>query len=684
MVHHRVIRFSLLLLVAPSVAMSFINSAHAAKNYCPAPKTQVSEPTIRVSANQAFAHPDGYARLDGNVQVIQGDNKLRANQVDYNYKKRKLNARDQVLYTNCNVDDPSWFITADRVSIDKNRAVAKDAWLVVAGVPLLYLPRYHITLDKTRETGFLTPGLNSGSEVGLDIKTPFYLNLAPNQDLTLTPHWLTRRGLQLNNDYRYLTGFGQGTIHADWLSDRKYVSDRYAYTLHHDTTSQDLKVDMLYQRVSDIDYTSDFRGPLKFIDENYLHSYAQIEKVWNGWHINSHIETIQASDNNANFLTRPVEKRPEISLSKRLFTGYNSGEINLHTSWTQFDFRAPETISDKVGGQRFDNFLQWQLPLRRPGFYLTPTAQIRYTGYDLKLDTASKVRQYPNKISRTIPSFSFKSGLIFEKQSTDGHYKKILEPQIYYLNVPYRTQSSIPLFDTTQPEFRFNQLFDDNRFEGVDRIGDADQLSFALTHKILHSKSGKEIIRASLGQIFYFRNNKVALNTATATPQRSKSDIAAELSFSLNEKVKFYNTISWNNDTDHTQQTINRLSLNAGNNRLINLFHHYRRDEYKQLGINFSLPVANQWKLFGGYSYDTRSNRDLLTVAGLEYQSCCWSLRLLGQRFLKDIDGDGSLATGQLNYDRTIGIELNFRGLGSLETSVDNILENRITGYNYR
>ena len=646
-------------------------------DYCPIPDE--IDDSLKITADQLSGSLSGHAKLEGEVQFEQGDNHLRANQISYDANTNTARAKGNVQYTSCNVVSPAWFINANQLILSEDQAVAKNAWFVFGDIPIAYFPRYRMALNNQRKSGFLTPEINDSSTSGFELGTPFYFNLAPNYDATFAPRWLSDRGTQFNGEYRYLSLLGEGSFRADWLDDRKHPDNRYSHSFKHLKAGKRSRLKIHHQRVSDTAYRDDFGGPLQSYQDNYLRSYVQLDTTWQGWQLSllgEGLQTAEESIGNA-ARARPYERRPSLTLARRFFTD-KSNQWDFQTHLTEFDYRGDDE-ADETSGSRFDNILKWQRPYRRPGFHFTPAASIRYTRYSLDLKTPTHFRNHPDDtITRTIPSVSLRTGLVFEKNKSG--YQRTLEPELYYLKVPYRNQSDIPIYDTSEPEFRFNELFLDNRFRGTDRIADAEQISVALTHRILHSNSGKELLRASLGQIFYFRNQRVALNNEAPT-NNSKSDIIAEFMFNLNDKLTFNNTLAWDTDIDRVNRTVNRISLNASNNRIINLFHRYQRFNYRQVGMSFRMPLTNKWTVLGGWSRDIIRNQDLLTLAGLEYQSCCWKIGLLGQRFLKNLEGDGTLANGDTDYDTSFGIELSFRNISTLGTGTAEILEKRIYGY---
>lgn len=646
-----------------------------AENYCPSPQADDAREIWAISADQLIGKSSGNVELQGQVQFEKADNYLRADRIFYSADTKTVHAAGAVQYSRCSRADPDWFINAEQLTLSTDQVVVKNAWFVLGNMPVFYLPRYSMTLNNQRKSGFLIPGINADSSRGLALDTPFYFNLAPHYDAMLKPRWLTRRGLQLDGEYRYLLPLGQGRLRGDWLSDRRHPDDRYSYSFEHDKEGRKARLQLRYQRVSDRSYIDDLGGSLQSYYNSYLRSYVQLTYAWKGWIMNFLGETLQDADERMDADSRPYERRPSFTLQRRFFTK-SGNEWNLQTHLTELDYRGSE--ADKVGSLRYDNLLQWQLPLYRPWFHITPAASIRYTYYDLESANTMTRNRYPDSISRTIPGISLHSGLVFEKNR--GDYKHMLEPEIYYLKVPYKDQANIPVYDTAEPAFRFSDLFRDNRFRGTDRIADADQLSVALTRRILDGKSGKEILRASLGQIFYFRSNRVILGE-TNSAEGSKSDIATELMMNLNERLVFNNAFTWNTDIDRTSRILNRLSMNDGKNRAINLFHRYQRGEYRQIGFNLNLPLSQRWQIFGGWNRDIMNHRNLLITAGFDYRACCWKLRLFGERFLQDLDGDGTLTNGSGDYDTSIGVSFSFSGFGAGQDNVQDIMAAKVSGY---
>ena len=643
---------------------------------------------IKASAQRFSARAGTGGRLSGEVQIEQRGNRIRAERIDYDSKSGRFQARGNVRYTNCETKNPLWFLSADRFTMDHERGVgtARDAWLVVANTPLLYLPRYRVSLEGKRKSGFLSPDVGDNSETGATLTFPFYFNLAPNHDAVLEPRLLSRRGLQFASNYRYLYRFHEGLVEGDWLDDDDYEDDnRYSYTLNHQTKAgEKLRVKAKLQRVSDEDYIEDLSGSFDLIGENYLNSAILADYVWRGWHLNLTAENFQRSDKDARTEDNNLfERQPSVSLTKNLYSRKHNLDLLLHGEWANFNRKRPnqsgaaEAFAD-AEGKRFDSEIIMRQRYRRPGFHFTPSAGLHHTDYDLD-DRADE--------SRTLPWFSLRTGLVFEKEVHRKRYRHTFEPELFYLNVPRRNQDDLPVFDTGRSEFRFSQLFEENRYNGPDRVGDADQLTLALSSRLIHSRSGKEALRLSVGHTSYFRNRRVRLpgeDEDADVDRYDYSDLAAEFALNLNEKIKFISSLVWDTENERPARHATRLKLDAGGNKIVSLSHHYLRGDqgFSQSELGFHLPLGARWNWFGGWWYDLRAGEDVGVMAGLRYDACCWSLRLAGQRLLQDVDGGASIATGSLDYNTMIGIEFSLHGLTKLGTNTDSrLLEKWIPGY---
>lgn len=652
----------------------------ATADLCPRQNTPEAN-AIQASARYFSGNADGVTRLSGEVQVEQGDNRIRAERIDYDTKTGRIEASGNVHYTNCKGSDPFWFLVADRLTFNKQQSsgTVKDAWLVINNRPLVYLPRYRLLSERERKSGFLSPDVSSSSNNGIELGLPYYFNLAPNHDATLEPRVLGKRGLQLESQYRYLYRFHEGTLEGSWLDDHDSPrNNRYRYSINHLSKAGDrFRVQLQVQRVSDENYIEDLGGSFDLSSRNHLASKMLADYVWRGWHLNLASESFQRIDDSAEPGSNPYEKKPHVGLRKSWHSPVLGVDLGLRSEWVKFNARHSGNDTPSPEGERLDSEIVLSKTYRRPGFYFSPSVAMRYTDY--------KINNSVDK-DRALPWFSLDTGLVFEKQIHRKKYLHTLEPRLFYLNVPYRQQSDLPVFDTGISEFGFSQLFEENRYNGADRIGDTNQLTVALISRVTHSRSGKEAMRLGIGHTSYFNNRKVHLpDEDTSTSRYDYSDLVSEFSLNLNEKIKFTSSLIWDTEEEEPRRYSVGLALNAGEDKIIDLSHRYRRTDegFNQGRIGFVLPIGTGWIWSGGWRYDLRAGETIGAMAGLFYETCCWSFGIAGERLLQNVEGDDlSIANGSLDYNTRLSLRFNLRGLNNRETrSEHRFLENWIDNY---
>ena len=665
-----------------------------------APSTEVSTENnteqLRLSAEDIKINPEQISILQGQVQLEQDQNRIRADRVAVDANSKKLTASGNVRYTNCNARTPPWFISADKLTMDQNKKVGivKKARLHLGTIPFLYLPHYRINLSKDqRKSGLLSPRLGYNDNSGIEVGGPLYFNIATNKDMTLTPKVYSRRGLGIDAKARYLYALDQGAFGFSWIDDTEYNDERYFYFFDHLAQLSDLfRLNIKVQRVSDADYVEDLAGNLDLLNESYLRSYLESDLFWRGWNFNFKSELLQRADDDADWLQQPYQYqlRPGIAVSRIFTDGPLGMNVEFQSQAAQFVHKYnydEDRDQDIPFGNRFHNSIRMNWLYRRPWFFFIPAATINHTHYKIH-------RQ--GSINRTQPIYSVRSGLIFKQSSEPERiFRHTIEPTLFYLNVPRREQDEIPLFDTTANEFNFQSLFSENRFNGIDRIGDADQLTLALNSRLLHRNSGKEALRASIGRIYYFRDRRVRIN-ARADRNQPQSPLIGELKLDLNNKVRFLSSWVWDSKQDQTLKLTSKLSLNGSQNRTVNLYYRSQADAFdeqlppefesnhgfEQAGINLGMPLSNAWTMLAGWSYDFDADDSLSSFVGVEYRSCCWAFSLSAQRRLVDIDNEsGRLADGGFDYETYIGFEFKLEGLGGLGDNLRETLGNGIFGY---
>ena len=699
MLRDNYLKAAVLILLLPSVAL------YAEVEQCTvsaATPNQVDAEQLHLSAEHVKINPNQISVLQGKVQLEQEQNRVRADRVAVDINSNRLTAKGNVRYTNCNTRTPLWFIAADKLTLDRNKqsATIKDAWLHLATLPFLYLPRYRLDLSQDRrKSGLLSPRLSYNNNSGIKVGMPVYFNIAPNKDLTITPKVYSQRGVAVDVETRYLYTREQGGFGFSWIDDTEYNDHRYFYFFDHHARGDDLfRLDIKIQRVSDADYVEDLSGNIDLLNELYLRSYIESDLFWRGWNFNFQTEFLQRADEDADWLQQPYQYqlRPGFKIGRIFTDGPLGTNFEFQSQVAQFVHKYRYVYDSDDGsreyipvGNRFHNSLRMDWRYQRPWFFFAPAATINHTHYKL-------YRQ--QTINRSQPVYSVHSGLIFEKKPKPKDlFRHTLEPTLFYLNVPHRQQSDIPLFDTTANEFNFQNLLSENRFNGIDRIGDADQLTLALHSRLLHRNSSKEALRASIGRIYYFRNQRVRLNQPSAQYQSPQSPLISELKLDLNNKIKFLSSFVWDSKRHQTLKLTSMLSLKGNRNRVINLYYRTQADAFdaqlpaefgtnhgfEQGGINLGIPLGDNWTMLAGWSYDFDADDSLSSFFGVKYRSCCWSAGFNVQRRLIDVNNDagGRLDRGGLDYETYLGFEFNLEGLGGVGNNLHNTLAGKVFGY---
>jgi LPS-assembly protein len=624
---------------------------------------------------------DDGLRIEGPwAEVHFNDDTAEFTQATYQYAPRHARGQAQrvyrespqviklkeATYTTCNAGRSDWLISADKIKLDRNSGdgTARNVVLRIKNFPVLYSPWFPFLIDDRRKSGFLAPSFGSVSTSGFVIAVPYYWNMAPNRDLLFTPHFLSKRGLQLNSTFRYLQSSHRGGLTLEYIDDKRKNDDRYLISFAdngHFIPRLTTYID--YNKVSDSEYLEDFGNSLSQTSISHLPRQAHIRYSGDFWSLLTRVQTFQTIDLSIPPLSRPYAQMPQVLFDSHLPDQRFGLGYGLRAEWVRFDRNAG------VNADRFRTILSVDRPYLQPGFYLKPNASLWFSKYSLgNLDT----EDMETAPSLTVPIFSLDSGLIFERGLSNGHLLQTLEPQLYYLYVPYKNQDEAPTFDTAELDFNFLRLFRYNRFVGGDRIGDANQLTLALTSRFIDADSGREIFSASLGNIFYFRNRKVTLPTRS-TEETNNSDIVGELYFGINDHWTARGTTLFDPHNGEQQRATASLRYRAGDNRIVNIGYNFLRDDLDQTDFAFAWPLGTHWELFGRWNYDLDSRRNLEVLGGIEYETCCWKVRAVAGQFVNNADGD---------FTNTFQVQFVLKGLAALGTgSVDKMLERSILGY---
>jgi len=569
-----------------------------------------------------------------------------------------------VRYTTCPVGRDDWFLRASRIDLDTARdvGVARHARLQFFGVPLFYLPYFRFPLSDARQSGFLAPRIGYGGDLGATLATPYYLNLAPNYDATLTPRLLTDRGVQLLGEFRYLGASLGGQVEVEYLPDDDVAGrDRAAWSLRHAQTLAprwSFAVDA--RRVSDVDYLAEFGEGLSATSETHLSQTARVDYGGPAWSFSAAAIDYQTVTRGIDPTAEPYARLPQLYLAGGTATDF--GRFSLESELVSF---AHERDDAKPTGQRLYLAPSARWPLTRLYGFVTPEIGVRHIAYSLEDPTGT----LPERPSVTAPFVSLDSGLYFEREVElgGGWFDQTLEPRLYYLYVPFRDQSDLPNFDTAEASFGFSRFFRNRRFVGNDRLGDANRLSAALTTRLIDQASGIERVRASIGRIYYFDDRRVTLDGVVA--EERASDIVGEAAAYFGGGWSFTATGQWATDDDRAVQTNAYLRWHPLPDRIVNIGYRFTRDRLEQIDLSAEWPLTPRWIVRGRSlrALDDNPGADrgenIHSYLGLEYRACCWAVRFYAARSLVPAPSDSAALTEQ---DTRFLLELELTGLGQL------------------
>lgn len=586
-----------------------------------------------------------------------------------------LKRLETATYTTCDPGRDDWHIQAREVYLhtDKGEGRAWHATLRVKDVPILYTPYLSFPLDDRRKSGFLVPSVGASEETGADISVPYYWNIAPNHDATLTPRLMSKRGVQLIGEYRFLQPNHSGQLDLEGLpADQEFDDDRYLIGLEHQAQlTQRLSTQVDFLNISDRHYFEDLGSNLDDTSRTYIRRYAQARYLGTGWSLTGRVDDYVVTD--PSISTEPYQRLPQLLFSARPAPGWNPWglDLRLTSELVQFDHDT------RVTGTRAHLEPVLELPWLRNAYHITPGVGLSHSRYQLDNTTAAAAEE-PDL---TVPYGYLDANLFLERDlrlaGTD--YLHTLEPRLFYLYAPYEDQDEIPRFDTRLSDFRFSQLFAVNRFTGYDRFGDANQLAAAVTSRILDPRTGYEQLRFGIGQLYYFRDRKVTLNPGQAPETRASSNIVADLNWNLTRALSFNAGIQYDPEAEQIDRQSYRLQYRPDARHILNLSHRFRDGTLEQIDINGFWYLTERWHAVGRWYYSLEEDQLLEALAGVEYESCCWIARLAVRDFINSVTSGTAGAAGERNL--AIMLQFEFKGLTSLGQPVRELIEQSVLGY---
>ena len=666
-----------------------------------------SDPLVHVTGSAgSYSQAQGADFRDAQFALRQ--RAARGTAQDLSLTPQGMVSLKDVTFTTCPVNDNSWRIKASSIDLDTNNKIGtgRDARIDFMGVPLMYLPWLSFPLSSERKSGFLFPGIGNTSSSGAQVSVPYYWNIAPNADLTFQPIIYSKRGVDLGGDFRFLTESQHGELDWNYLPyDRDYGAARSrVQLLDLWELPNDFRLDVNAENVSDREYFEDFSQGPEGASTAFVERRATLSYRSEHWKVDGEAQEYQTVDYTLPETDRPYARVPRLAVDAGYSLGPN-GMLRYGFASEVVNFQHVESPVVVTEGWRADVMPLVSLDLTGPGYFVRPAFAWRATQYELTTLAPTQLERSP---SRTLPITSFDTGLLFERPSGSRNQRKLtLEPRLLYLDVPYRDQSQLPVFDTGLPDLNPVQLFRTNRYVGADRVSDANQVSFGLTSRLLDAQSGQQFIAGTFGQTYYFQTPRVTL-PGEVPLTGSRSDLVAQLSLAAFQDWSADAGVQWDPQNQRSERTNVNLQYKPGVNKVVNFAYHYERftttteqvpqlvngivtvvptpvqQGFDQLEFSGAWPIGRSWSVFAREVYALRNpqppppaamvegSTELERFLGFEYRSCCWRVRVGARRFVSN--HDGSQTTG-------VWLQLELNGLAGVGSASDAFLTDEIRGY---
>ncbi len=570
-------------------------------------------------------------------------------------------------YSTCVPPKRDWYLSADEIYLDYNSEAgeATHSKIYFKDTPIFYWPWLTFSLNNKRKSGLLAPTFGSSSTNGLDLSVPWYWNIAPNRDAVIAPRLMSRRGLQLNSEFRYLEPAYNGIGRFELLPhDQLTGTNRSAYALvDNHTFGPGFTGNLNVNGVSDDRYFADLSSKVTMVSQaNLLRQGSLSYNAGGWWQANLLAQSYQTLQDPAAPVAIPYRRLPQITLTAARPDLPAGMSFNLNSEYVRFSHPT------QVVGQRASLNPQISWPLQTAAFFVTPKLGMFLSRYNLNNQAAG----VPDQLSRSVPMASVDSGVVFERDTAwfGRSLTQTLEPRLYYLYVPYRDQSQIPVFDSGLADFNFAQIFGENRYGGGDRIGDANQVTSAVVSRLIDPENGAEIIRTAVGERFYFSDQRVTLPGEVARTSR-KTDLLAAFSGRVAPRVYVDSGWQYSPNFGRTERLNIGGRYQPDSYKVINASYRYTRDQVGQVDVSGQWPINHAWYGVARYNYSLKERRLIEGLAGLEYDGGCWVLRGVLHR----------LATQTTTASTSFFIQLELNGLARIGSNPLELLKRNISGY---
>ena len=594
-------------------------------------------------------------------------------------------------FTTCLQEVPDWQIKAAEINLSASGdfGEAYHAQFRVLDVPIFYVPYFSFPISKKRLTGFLYPQIETSTNTGFEVTAPFYLNIAENYDATITPRYMSKRGLQLQTEFRYLNDMQSGKIDLEYLDNDKEIKSnndpRYLARFQHvGTFSDDFRAYIDYTTISDDNYLVDIGSKQYNSNDAYLYQTGELAYFGEQWQATMKVQDFEVlGDHQPSYKTLP-----HIELSAQQPLNFLAGQFELYSEVTSF--QASE--KDQVEANRYHVEAGFIFPIVRPAWFINSEIKVMHTYY--QQDNITQGSNLDETVERTLPKVRLHGGINFDRElvAFGQSYRHTLEPQLQYLYVPEKDQSNIGLYDTTLLQDDFHGIFRDTSYSGLDRIAAANQYTWGLTSRLLDEEN-MEIIRVSIGRIQYLgdKNTDLAndpLLIDNDSINDNQSSVAADLFYRVNHQWQVSGDIQYNTIEDFTNKGQVKVDYQIDKYNLVQLNHRYTRnvsgDSLEQVSLLTSFAIDKYWAFVGRLTQDLQQNRSLESYAGFQYESCCWAVRIAYHRHINsNLDPASFAEESREEFDTGISIKFIIKGLDGKQSAIgtQEMFDKSIFGY---
>ncbi len=703
-------------------------------------QAEVTDNSITILSHSTAIEKDQLATFDGGVTLINKDHRILANTLAFNRQNASLIAEGNIHYqsndinifaeqltasqsllatnlvdtsyqladnpgrgsaqllsinangdltlkdstfTTCVGDSPDWQLKASKIniSVQDNIGEAYHARIKLFNIPVLYLPYFSFPVTNKRKSGFLYPKIKSSQKSGFELETPFYWNISENIDATITPHYMSKRGSQLQTEVRYLSGQQSGSIDIEYLHKDQAIQSnndaRYLARFQHiGTFSDNFRAYVDYTAISDDNYLVDIGSDQYNANDAYLYQIGELSYFGDQWQtsLKLHDFTVLGEHSSSYKLL------PQVEFSRQQTLPFLNGQFDIYSELSRF--KGANLRQNDANRYHIEAGLTF--PVASPAWFLTSEFKLLQTYYQQKINSTNQ--QLKSHVSRTLPKIRFHGGINLERSLSlfGNNYQQTLEPQIQYLYIKDKNQEDIGIYDTAPLQDDYDGIFRDRTFSGLDRIAQANQYSWGVTSRILDD-SNLERLRFSLGKISYLGSPKANQQDIISVDE---SAVTADLFFRLNHKWQLSGDIQYNTKNNITNKSQVSLDYQFDKNHVIQLNHRYNRNvsDYRleQISLLGSFVLNQKWQFVGRITQDLTQKRSLETYTGLQYESCCWAIRVAYHRHINsNLDADNFINENRDEFNSGFMIQFIIKGLNAQKaaTNTQDMFNSSIFGY---